>query len=922
MNIFRQFTCKSLKKNKTRTVVTIIGIILSVAMITAVTTTVSSLQDFMLRVLKESNGSWHGTFSDVQEEHVEKIAKKKEVEKSAALGNVGYAELEDSQNEYRPYLYVGAYRGNFPELLSVHMSEGWLPKDSTEIIIPKELQDSGGIPYKVGDVLELGMGIRQSEEGNILWQSDDFKGERAVPQKFVETEKKTYTVVGRYTSASFESRIAPGFTALTKFDKQVVTHGETLWVTVHEPENINEFLKKNEKYAAKTDTNSMYLAYMGKSSNDNLMKSMIWLMSILIGIIMFGSVSLIANSFSISVNERKKQYGILSSVGATKKQLRKSVVFEAVILSVIGIPLGILAGLGGMAVTFYCLQDTFACFFNHGGITSGIHLQLSASVFSIILAAVLGFITILISAYLPARKALKVSAIEVIRQSDDIKVKPKKLHTWALTGKLFGIGGVLASKNFKRNKRKYRATVFSLFISIVLFISSSSFCDYMQNSLSEIVDDYQCDLNYHTDDLSLEQSLYPALAKAEGVTESSYHIVNSGMLSTLFDSSEISAEHKEATGMTGKIQDIFSKVVFIEDSIYQKYLEENGYSTLEFMNKEKPTALAIDRVSMFTRNAGSYNIHNILKSGTTSFDTILLEEKEEKERTEEEQRAGYESYSLEYGDDAIKIDENGKYVCRMMKYNYKKMEDGSTEGYPVAGTEKYVPIEEGYHVANIHVGAVTDEPPLGVDLYMGNELIFLYPRSAFGNIFDTTDNCEIQMYFSSDTPEATYQKMCTMLSQRKLSTDGLYNVADMVNTSRALMTVIRVFSYGFIALISLIAAANVFNTISTNISLRRREFAMLRSVGMTQKGFNRMMNYECILYGIKGILLGVPVAIGVTFLIYYGLSGSIVQGFYVPWHSVVIAVGSVFVVVFATMLYSMSKIRKDNVVETLKDENY
>ena len=97
---------------------------------------------------------------------------------------------------------------------------------------------------------------------------------------------------------------------------------------------------------------------------------------------------------------------------------------------------------------------------------------------------------------------------------------------------------------------------------------------------------------------------------------------------------------------------------------------------------------------------------------------------------------------------------------------------------------------------------------------------------------------------------------------------------------------------------------------------------MLRSVGMTQKGFNRMMNYECILYGVKGILLGVPVAIGVTFLIYYGMSGSIVQGFYVPWHSVVIAVGSVFVVVFATMLYSMSKIRKDNVVETLKDENY
>ena len=144
----------------------------------------------------------------------------------------------------------------------------------------------------------------------------------------------------------------------------------------------------------------------------------------------------------------------------------------------------------------------------------------------------------------------------------------------------------------------------------------------------------------------------------------------------------------------------------------------------------------------------------------------------------------------------------------------------------------------------------------------------------------------------------------------------------MYQSQNALLTLVRVFSFGFIILITMIAMANVFNTISTNVSLRRREFAMLRSVGMTQKGFYKMMNFECLLYGVKGVMYGVPVAIGVTALIYWGISAGIDQDFYVPWYSVAIAVGSVFVVVFATMLYSMGKVRKDNVVETLKNENY
>ena len=129
------------------------------------------------------------------------------------------------------------------------------------------------------------------------------------------------------------------------------------------------------------------------------------------------------------------------------------------------------------------------------------------------------------------------------------------------------------------------------------------------------------------------------------------------------------------------------------------------------------------------------------------------------------------------------------------------------------------------------------------------------------------------------------------------------------------------FSYGFIVLISLIAAANVFNTISTNISLRRREFAMLKSVGMTQKGFNKMMNFECLLYGSHALLFGLPVSCGVTYLIYLAIMEGFETTFHLPWTAIGIAVLSVFLVVGATMMYSMSKVKKDNPIDALKNEN-
>lgn len=149
----------------------------------------------------------------------------------------------------------------------------------------------------------------------------------------------------------------------------------------------------------------------------------------------------------------------------------------------------------------------------------------------------------------------------------------------------------------------------------------------------------------------------------------------------------------------------------------------------------------------------------------------------------------------------------------------------------------------------------------------------------------------------------------------------LNDYAEREEMDRNIVTIIQVFSYGFIVLISLVAAANVFNTITTNINLRRREFAMLKSVGMSNKGFHRMMNYECLLYGSRALLFGLPASAGVTWLIYRAVDGGYKTNYHLPWGAVGIAVLSVFLVVFATMMYAMSKIGRDNPIDALKNEN-
>ncbi len=364
MNVFHKVTLQSLKKNKTRTVVTIIGIILSAAMICAVTTFASSVQNYLIGYAIYNDGDWHGSAERVNFETYTSINDAEGVSASTYNQILGYAKI-DSKNEYKPYMYViGGNADNYFEMLPIHLVSGDYPKNTSEIILPEHALTDGGLKYKVGDTITLEIGDRVLD-GYSMWQNnpcysyDAEVGEDVINDETIEVKTtRTYTIVGIYERPNFEMHSAPGYTAITVGDDSYGDAGLfDVYFKMDNPSNVYDFMEERQLNGSE---NTDVLTFTGVFEYSGFTTMLVSLAAIVIALIMFGSVSLIYNAFAISVSERTKQFGLLSSVGATKKQLKKMVLFEALTVSAIGIPLGIGVGIGGIAITLLIVGNKFA----------------------------------------------------------------------------------------------------------------------------------------------------------------------------------------------------------------------------------------------------------------------------------------------------------------------------------------------------------------------------------------------------------------------------------------------------------------------------------------------------------------------------------------------------------------------------------
>lgn len=905
MNILHTYTRRALGKNRVRTWVTIIGIVLSMALLTAVIEGAYSGLSYTRGIMIEDGGYYHAYYYNLDEAQMRETANLKFIDERAMWQMVGW-EVQDADAERMP-LFVEAIDEKLPDMLSLKLIEGRLPENEHELIVSSRFYDAYGAnhdetaldAFQIGNTVTMTLGTRVDGNGNVLSERE-YDEEAHV----IDAKPYTYTIVGVYNG--FNTILGgEGYRALTRGSG---TGAYNVFFTVNHPYFLRSIMR-NQTLSRNWGENTQLMRLYGSFSDMNLSAVLFGFAAILVILVMFGSISLIYNAFSISVAERTRQFGILKSIGATKKQIRASVRYEALLLCAVGIPIGLIVGCVGIGVTLWAIKDTFI------KLAPNIHTEMKLVLhpLALLTAVLCCLVTVLISASVPAKRAARLQPIDAIRQSTDVKAKPKEVKTSKLTEKLFGFEGAMGAKNFKRNKKGYRITVLSLVMSIVLFIGASSFTTYLTDMVRTLMDDNDADV-VGTVKIAQVDALFNEIKASEEVTRASYYFVYyGGMFGMQTDSDNLSDSYWSAPHhrREGDREDVNVSVLYLDDESFRALCKENHIDAERYFDPDCPYGLLKNEVTDLVRVSDNrqkryqYEVFRIdvLPASVDSRDVP-------------ERKGFYKDldYDPEYGD-----------IVRYYPSEYieEQVRRANTENRGMIVLDSSMAAE----TLTVEEASVVETFPFDAlvagnnfNLAWNNRALIVYPFSKCTLANAETD--QAYMMFESDDHKATRNRLYEAAARDdRLLVDYVGDLAEERENSRMIVGVVNVFSYGFIILISLIAAANVFNTISTSIMLRRREFAMLKSIGMGDRGMLRMLNYECLIYGLRALLIGLPISALVTFAIFKVVAQELERSFYMPWISVVIAVLSVFIVVFATMLYARSKVKKDNPVDALKNEN-
>ena len=847
MIILNDLTIKNLKLNKKRTIVTIVGIILSTALMVGIGLLFSSFQDYMIRETISYNGKYEAEYGDVSLDKLNSIDKKDFsyfYQKA-----IGFSKF-DSANEYKPYLYISSVNKEY--FNELHLISGRFAENDKELVISNHINTNGGASYKIGDTVTLKYGERVVEGVNTLANNQYYEEET-----LNIAGEKTYTIVGIVERSNFEDYSASGYSTFT-LDMNDKEGTANVFVMFN---NKKKFIKQSEDLAKKLgyddaiSYNSTLLALYGESTYGNIMKSMITMIVIMLSLVSIGCIVVIYNSFAISVMERKKEFGLLSSIGATKKQLSYTVFFEALIEGIIGIILGIGGAYIGIGTVILIINNLI-------GDILVLKLNLVTNIVFIIIPVIFMILVIFISALVPSQRAAKVSPIEAIRQNDDIKINKKKIKTGKLVNKLFGIEGEIALKNIKRNKKKYRVTIVSLFISIVLFISFSSYMNYTIDTASSVMGEvpYDYQISYFGDDNDIDAlDKISEIIKSNDVKEYvSYSASNLSIIGNYTYSDEYLDFYKSAYGDDGikaltNLKYQYISIYILDDISYNKYKELIGLDN--------------DNVILLNKFKGVSYGNN--------------------------KRVNYDIPVINNGDINIKIcnfDDNDEDVDTT-KYCNKKIDN-------IFITNKSFDLIEEFS-------------------YM-SDFKLIVNKKLYDNISDSGTHYT-QFNIISDNTD-NIDKLTKELD--KYDNVNYTNVKESMKQANNMILVIKILMYGFIGLVTLIGVTSVFNTISTSMALRKREFAVLRSIGLTRKGFNKILFFESLFFGLKSLIYAIPVSLGVTIIIHYALADMMsINSIVIPWKAIIIAIVSVFVIVLLTMMYSTSKIKKHNIIEQIREEN-
>lgn len=892
MKILNKLTVKNLKLNKSRTIVTIIGIMLSCALIMVVAGMAASAQQTMVNLQINITGNYDLFVKGANKKIIDNAQANRNVKDIYIKQNLGCAYMPQAKFDTKPYINVVAFNEkSFTDCFNVTLKEGRLPQNGNELVLSQSVIENSKADYKLGDTVALDLGKRVYDSGDEIPLDDtDYFNDTNGTEKLVDTHKKTYTVVGVFNKVSSSYFAADNFSASSSAftlaeenadindlfisftsdgeKDYITTSGEILNLTGDDFESLkNDF----EVYLENGDfdeasINKDLLRYKGFALSDEYMRMLLSLAVIIIVIIAISSIFVIRNSFAISITEKTKLYGMLASIGATSKQIRHNVLFEGFMLGIIGIPAGILLGTGVIYLLVVILNALL------GSMLNGISFAFALPWWVAVVSAVMSAVIILFSTLSSAFRASRIAPITAIRGNNDIKINKKKSYkSPKFIKKLFGVGGEIAYKNLKRSKKKYRTTVISIIITVAMFISISTFIEYGMKITGDHFKDISYNITIHANDkLSYDEyeNVYKRIIADTDINSSIKACENYyGNIVGLTDYYTEDAKAAELSG--GDLAYVFG----VDNKSFKEYVTALGYNYDDVKDK-----------ALITNDFKYYNSDNILIKGK-EFDLPM--------------------------NTVVKLYPNG--TPSYTEDDIKEIQ--KTDPDFVYNPDDYKSVDLViYDTINKEV------PGSIVSSIMStlNEGSVLVSEDYFKKLF-AEDNEYTSRVIVIDSAEPAQ----TVEYIKNLGIDGLdiYNLNDQKEMMNAVVLIIAIFAYGFIIVISLIGITNVFNTINTNMRLRSKEFAMLKSIGMTKKEFNRMIRLESLFYGLKSLLIGVPLGLLGGYAIFKATGNTIMLDYSFPTMAVLISIVFVFFVVWLIMKISISKVNKQNIIETIRNDN-
>lgn len=858
MNLYTSLTLRYLKQNKRRTLVTIIGIILATALICGIGNICTSFMDYQMRDEIQSSGSFYATFTDIDKEKASVITKSSGVSEYGYKKNLGSVIL-DKKNSTS--LDINIFDKNTINSFQITLKKGSYPKNESELIVTQDLLNKWN--KKIGDKITLNLGELIYDDMGMI-------------SKLKNPQKTTFKIVGTLDKALYNSKFAiAGFDINSvdkneKFDVSICTKNpkDIYKTAISIGKNIGLVQKDNPKdesynydeqanlYFKDIEYNEGLLRLLGASSYSNINITLLLIVGLVASLVIIATIATIYNSFSIAISERKKQFAILNSIGATKSQIMKFVFLEGFLVSIVGIPIGLLSGTVAIDIVFKVIKTFFKT-----SMFGELDLRVVFSPIVLILSTLVILLTIFISALIPAINAAKISPLEAIKNSSNLKVG--KIKSSKLVKKIFKTEGELAYKNLRRNKGKFRITLFSLVISIVIFISFNGFVDMF-------VEANQINYGSITNDL------------------------------TLYENNLLTKEEVQKT------IDELKKINGLKDVAIDKGYNLNVHVDEKNINKDLRESLKQSHyVDMDNSN---YNFINsrLYIPGYFSISNIKLSEgKFDRKTAKAENGVILVRYSYQES-----LAKKGKVVLS----NYKV---GDTLNCTITSYDSDG--KESEKEVKLKILAITDE------ILTGNNQ---YPETSFGVVaYDdlipslgiTDDESSSNLYYV-----ATNQEKSTRDEVKKVAEENNLSVMDSIDEAQKLeqtMNVMKIFVYGFIVVISLVSVTNIINTISTNINLRKREFAIIKSIGVTPQGFKKMIYMESILYGILSLLYGIPIGICMNVLMNKILEGVITVQTLIPYKAILICVVAIFIITFIASYIPLKKISKENIIDNIRQES-